>query len=394
MGNSDIFKEPNMNYFIFLGLFSSLALSENQSYDCPSGKSSSSFDITASSGVAFKTQEGDEYGKKAQCKIKFNLDSSCEEMELNCNGFDMAKGSQMTVKVGKNKAKKFKKSFTTVTATEDVLLTFKSKTKVASGASCSMSCTVSATGGGSGSETPSGGGSDGGSVPSNAEFCQVDSDHTMCKYEGPSDTCSAQTIYRELSADAKQAILDKHNELRRKVAKGEETDGAPGPQPAASNMRKLVWNNELEAVAQRWADQCQFGHDSSRNKLDGTAVGQNAYWGGSSVESEEAAVQAGMINAAQAWYDEVSDPGFDSGSISPYVFSSGTGHYTQVVWADTEELGCGMVYYKGSSWYETLIVCNYAISGNWMGGEMYKSGDACSSCPDGYTCDDGLCAAP
>ena len=29
--NSDIFKEPNMNYFIFLGLFSSLALSENQS---------------------------------------------------------------------------------------------------------------------------------------------------------------------------------------------------------------------------------------------------------------------------------------------------------------------------------------------------------------------------
>ena len=27
------------------------------------------------------------------------------------------------------------------------------------------------------------GGSDGGSVPSNAEFCQVDSDHTMCKYE-------------------------------------------------------------------------------------------------------------------------------------------------------------------------------------------------------------------
>ena len=24
----------------------------------------------------------------------------------------------------------------------------------------------------------------------------------------------------------------------------------------------------------------------------------------------------------------------------------GTGHYTQVVWAATEELGCGMVYYQ------------------------------------------------
>merc|ERR1712131_267973 len=167
MGNSDISKGSTMNYLLLLGLFGSLVLSENQSYDCPSGKSSSTFDITASSGVAFKTQEGDEYGKKAQCKIKFNLDSSCEEMELNCDGFDMAKGSQMTVKVGKNKAKKFKKKFSTVTATEDVLVTFKSKTKVASGASCSMSCTVSATGGGSGSEIPSGGtgGRGGGTVP-------------------------------------------------------------------------------------------------------------------------------------------------------------------------------------------------------------------------------------
>ena len=27
-------------------------------------------------------------------------------------------------------------------------------------------------------------------------------------------------------------------------------------------------------------------------------------------------------------------------------FTYGTGHYTQVVWADTEELGCGMVYSK------------------------------------------------
>ena len=42
----------------------------------------------------------------------------------------------------------------------------------------------------------------------------------------------------------------------------------------------------------------------------------------------------------------MTDPGFSSANISPYVFSSGTGHYTQVVWANTEELGCGMVYYK------------------------------------------------
>lgn len=165
-----------------------------------------------------------------------------------------------------------------------------------------------------------------------------------------------------MSSEAKQAILDKHNELRRRVAKGEETGGINAPQPGASNMRKLVWSTELESVAQRWADQCtvrtgtgislvsrcllKFGHDTSREKLDGTSVGQNAYWGANSQEEDEAAIQGKQTKAAQSWYDEVTDPGFDSQTINPYAFNSGTGHYTQVVWAKTEELGCGMVYYK------------------------------------------------
>ena len=58
--------------------------------------------------------------------------------------------------------------------------------------------------------------------------------------QGPSDSCTAKTIYRELSEEAKQAILEKHNELRGRVARGEETGGINGPQPAAANMRKLV----------------------------------------------------------------------------------------------------------------------------------------------------------
>lgn len=214
----------------------------------------------------------------------------------------------------------------------------------------------------------------------------------MCKYAGPSAECAAKTEFRQLSAAGKTAILDKHNELRRKVAKGEETNGINGAQPAAANMKKMVWNEELEAVAQRWADQCKFGHDEKREKLDGTYVGQNAYWGGNSQQETETQVQGGMTKAAQSWYDEVSNPGFDSASINPFVFSYGAGHYTQVAWADTEELGCGMVYYKGTQYYETLIVCNYAKGGNYGGAEMYKLGAACSACPSGYTCDDGLCA--
>ena len=71
--------------------------------------------------------------------------------------------------------------------------------------------------------------------------------------------------------------------------------------------------------------------------------------------------------------------------------SSKTGHYTQVAWANSEEIGCGMVYYKSGKWYKTLVFCNYATGGNWRGSTMYEVGRACSKCPEGYSCEDGLC---
>ena len=50
----------------------------------------------------------------------------------------------------------------------------------------------------------------------------------------------------------KDAIVDKHNELRSKVANGQETRGANGRQPKAANMRKLIWNDEIAEIAQRY----------------------------------------------------------------------------------------------------------------------------------------------
>ena len=57
----------------------------------------------------------------------------------------------------------------------------------------------------------------------------------MFPTQGPSSQCSSQTRTRGVTAEGRKMVLDKHNELRRRVAKGEE----PG-QPGAANMRKLV----------------------------------------------------------------------------------------------------------------------------------------------------------
>ena len=50
-------------------------------------------------------------------------------------------------------------------------------------------------------------------------------------------------------------VVDKHNALRRQIAKGLETRGAngSGPQPIAADMYELVWDSVLTASAQRFA---------------------------------------------------------------------------------------------------------------------------------------------
>ena len=52
----------------------------------------------------------------------------------------------------------------------------------------------------------------------------------------------------------KDTIVQKHNELRSRIANGKEMLGQPKGigQPKASNMRQLEWNDQLAEIAQRY----------------------------------------------------------------------------------------------------------------------------------------------
>jgi hypothetical protein len=43
--------------------------------------------------------------------------------------------------------------------------------------------------------------------------------------------------------------------------------------------------------------------------------------------------------ASDTWYAEINDPGYDFNNPG---FSNGIGHFTQMVWKDTQKLGCGV----------------------------------------------------
>ncbi|HUQ04400.1 MAG TPA: CAP family protein [Kofleriaceae bacterium] len=110
----------------------------------------------------------------------------------------------------------------------------------------------------------------------------------------------------------------------------------------------LEWSAELEKAAQAWADSlkksgCAFEHSRTR-------YGENLA-GGTSGALDPAA-------STEMWYREVDQYDFKKGG-----FAMDTGHFTQVVWADTRRVGCGMTTCKGMD----IIVCNYDPPGNVQG---------------------------
>ncbi|CAL4125549.1 unnamed protein product, partial [Meganyctiphanes norvegica] len=107
------------------------------------------------------------------------------------------------------------------------------------------------------------------------DYSHFGSNHTMNL--PPNEECGA--IHKSgVSEDELQIILQKHNEFRAKVANGMETQGSPGPQPSATNMKELRWNTQLAEVAQVWnfaSSAHHVGRDSKSSKCETFFVLQN-----------------------------------------------------------------------------------------------------------------------
>ncbi|MDJ1181881.1 CAP family protein [Roseofilum casamattae] len=134
------------------------------------------------------------------------------------------------------------------------------------------------------------------------------------------------------------AMVNAHNQWRQQV-------GSP----------PLVWSNELAQVAQDWAN--QLVKKGRMEHRPNSQYGENIYWGRGR--------RASAKDVVDAWGSEVKD--FRNG-VFPDVSRTGNwadvGHYTQVVWKDTTEVGCGMARANDNAEY---WVCNYNPPGNFQG---------------------------
>jgi len=132
-------------------------------------------------------------------------------------------------------------------------------------------------------------------------------------------------------------LVDLHNEVRANVGVG-----------------PVSWSNEVASTAQSWANQlgqrdCIMQHSQSH-------YGENLFmgWGGN----------YGVVDAVRAWESEKQ---YYWGQTIDHSNYRTFGHYTQMVWRNTQYIGCG----KATCGQKIVIVCNYDPAGNYIGQTPY-----------------------
>jgi pathogenesis-related protein 1 len=151
------------------------------------------------------------------------------------------------------------------------------------------------------------------------------------------------SIGSNLTSQEAEEVLRLHNKARAEVGVG-----------------PLQWSRKLAIYAQEWADRlastdCQLEHrpDSGPWKQQ---YGENLYMG-----------TAGYYDAADAVEAWVAEKQLYNGE--PLTFSNwnDVAHYTQIVWDDTQHVGCAAAECQGN----LIVVCNYDPPGNVLGQKPY-----------------------
>lgn len=161
----------------------------------------------------------------------------------------------------------------------------------------------------------------------------------------PTTTGGGAGAATNLTAAQITEIVNAHNTVRQR-------DGV------TPNLR---WAEDLAAFAQEWANTtrtkpCNLDHRPNKT------VGENLYWASPTTWSD-GTTEAQTITPTQvvnSWASEKQYYDYDSNTCNAPPGES-CGHYTQIVWRNTTEVGCGMAICpdKGQAW-----VCNYRPGGN------------------------------
>jgi pathogenesis-related protein 1 len=136
-------------------------------------------------------------------------------------------------------------------------------------------------------------------------------------------------------SDLAREMLAAHNAARAKV-----------------QVKPLAWSADLARRAQEWANKLLEGNQLSHQKK--VSYGQNLY--------ETRGGRASAAKVVETWAAEASEYDYEKNRCRGQC-----GHYTQVVWSGTREIGCAVA--RNAS--REVWVCDYNPPGNYVGRRPY-----------------------
>lgn len=154
------------------------------------------------------------------------------------------------------------------------------------------------------------------------------------------------TVGAELKSNEKQEILAAQNRYRAEV-----------------NVTALKWSENLSQQARACADYnaANFLHLGKQKHCPKSGFGQN-------IALASLSLHRTLTQMVDQWGEEKRN--FING-VYPSVSATGSpgavSHYTQIIWQETEEVGCAKA---NSSGYE-ILVCDYSPQGNINGTAVY-----------------------
>ncbi|XP_075972032.1 venom allergen 5-like [Anticarsia gemmatalis] len=194
--------------------------------------------------------------------------------------------------------------------------------------------------------------------------------------------------YKSESLECSQirAFVDGHNSRRLQVAKG-RVHG----QPAASDMKTMMWDHELYLKASQWASKNKHKHNPDKTVPSGRfKTGENLYW----YSTTDANYRLTPDQALESWFSEHAN--YTYGPLKKSDFDGSKnyqiGHYTQMVWSDSIYVGCAISHTQSRSrWSKFFVVCNYGPTGNYLRETPYARGSPTNTLACGCKDSDSKC---
>jgi pathogenesis-related protein 1 len=152
-------------------------------------------------------------------------------------------------------------------------------------------------------------------------------------------------------------IVEQHNATRAMV----KTTPALPP---------VTWSAALATYAQQWTDQtCTSPMHRSSPMMNGKPLGENLYAssGFGDTMAGKAAVDGWSGEVACYTYGKFMTADKCDMTCTDNMHSDGCGHYTQVVWRTSVQIGCGVTTCGSGFNMQTEVICNYAPAGNFIG---------------------------